>query len=169
MNDNGLRGHTTLRTRPAGSQPMTVKPVRHCERCGAVLAKYTRGVICNPCSDKERQELVDAELAALPVLTATDLRTEEPVIPQPRRRVMEVGGVKLVPATLPGRQGTNTWSAVVAAFLESGEECCAVETKGKPNSIQTALRNAMKDERRCYATARQGRVYLVRVKRAEGR
>jgi len=134
-----------------------------------VLAKYTRGTLCNPCADREHQELVDRELAAMPVMTAAETRREAFTSPQRQRRVMEVGNVKLVPATLPGRQGANTWGAVVAAFLESGEECVLVDTKGKPNSIQTALKNAMKDERRCYATSRGGKCYLVRIKRPEGR
>lgn len=93
---------------------------------------------------------------------------EQPLGRQRKGGTLEVEGIKLTRAMLPGRVGPGMWAVVLKAFLESGEDCMMLEGKTRGASMATSLREAISvngQKDRCNAVVRQGHCYLVRTKK----
>jgi hypothetical protein len=137
--------------------------------CTHVLSTYNAGPLCEPCQTKKEAEAQEKYRAAHPA--PLHPRVESPVVQSrlSRRqevRVLEVCGVKLIPAKVPGRLSTSNerWPAVVAEFLRSGEPSVRVEAPPmKPNGIYTALHNLLKGSHECQPSVRGAHCYLVRI------
>ena len=85
---------------------------------------------------------------------------------------MEKDGYQIIPETLPGRMGKvgdAKWRRIVDEFLASGVPSARIEVQGikHASSHYAMLRQAIGSDKRCYASVRMKRCYLVRVK--EGR
>lgn len=164
---------------PLASSPWKANPTRRyapgrvCanEECTQVLAFDNPGPLCGPCQKaKETREFKAAqERAAASEAARAAKRVQEPkrgAKPQ-ERKVMEVDGVVLKPATRPPRmaRGTN-WALVIKEFLASGEDCCEVALKNvNYKGVYSALQGALKGSHEAYASVRRGACYIVRIQK----
>lgn len=75
-----------------------------------------------------------------------------------------IDGIKLVPASLPGRQGNTNWAKVVEEFVRSGLDCARIDggTHKKASSAYAMLRGSI-GGRPCKPVVRKGHCYLIRT------
>lgn len=161
-----------LRTRPI-ERPAAKREVRRCKVCQGPVAALNGGDTCFRCEERAAAERHErylaspegkramAEMKEVKRQRAVRRAVEEYGLVKPTRRgpiVIEVNGVKLVPATLP----KTGWPAVVEAFLASGEECVEIQSEKAAKSIYMAVGKVCKGTAAKAVTV-DGKCYLVRV------
>jgi len=160
----GSAGPSSLRTRPGVLTPVVSRERRR-GTCGHVLSCYNQGPLCYACEAKAEDAAYEKSLAR-----AIEIANRSPGKPGRRwEGIGKVDGVKLVPASLPGRQNQGPrWDAVLDEFLAGAAKCVRIEAPAvKPQGVYGALKAAL-DRRGCkevYTCVRQGHAYLVRVER----
>lgn len=136
-----------------------------CPRCGHLMSDRATGV-CFRCQTKAEAAMREREFAQAAIKYPNGVEPKK----QPTKGVHMTGGIKLVEEALPaiqiGGKGSR-WPLVIAEFVESGMECARVEDADHKNASSTyaQLREHLNGEKRCYPVCRQGRCYLVRVKK----
>lgn len=149
--------------------------MRTCAACGHALSKYNPAKYCFACQEAKEAER-ERKWAASPEGQKAIREAEMfkqirgnarryPALEMPSQRrlevpeVIEVNGVKLVPAMVP-KVG---WPAVVEAFIASGQECVVVRSDKTAKSLYMSLAKVAKGTA-CKALVADEHCYLVRVK-----